>query len=191
MKMIGLVAGLLLSASLVFAGEGRTGIYASGGAGLQFGSTEGSNKATDFLEALGMDDASVESKGLQGFAFDLKLGYSIIPNLAVYGIGAVSTDATMTDENISFLYLGGGASYWFPMDIFVGGSIGAGRFNYENDFFTDDFGFSFRISAGKDWTIGSRGGIGVELYYQHAATEDDYSEWTGNMVGLKCNVSYR
>jgi len=190
MKWIGLVAGLLICSSLAFAGEGRTGFYVSGGAGLQFGSTEGSNKVTNFIEALGKN-ANVESKGLQGFAFDLKLGYSIIPNLAVYGIGSVSNDATLVDENISFLYLGGGASYWLPMDIFVGGSIGAGRFNYMSDAFTDDFGFSFRLSAGKDWNIGSRGGIGVELYYQHAATEDDYSEWTGNMVGLKCNISYR
>jgi len=184
MKISGLVMGSLLLASMVFAGEGRTGIYASAGMGMDFGSVQGK---TGFE----LGSMEVESEGLFGYSFDLKLGYSFISNFAIYAIGATSLEMfSSSDENIDFLYLGGGASYWLPMNFYVSGSAGAGRFSYD-DAYTDDFGFSFRISAGKDWNLGRRGGIGVEVYYQRASVEEDDKEWKANLVGVMCNVSFR
>lgn len=187
MKFFGLVGGFLLLASMAFAGEGRTGIYASAGFGLDFGSVRGN---VDYLGDYG-GSTEVESEGLFGYTYDLKLGYSLISNLAIYAVGAGSLEAfNLSDESIDFLYLGGGASYWLPMNFYVGGSLGAGRFTFDKGY-SEDFGFAFRVSAGKDWNLGKRGGIGVEAYYQRASVEDGAKEWKANLIGVKCNLSYR
>ncbi|MBP5247016.1 MAG: hypothetical protein J6Z31_04090 [Fibrobacter sp.] len=186
MKKTCLVIGMLLLSSVAFAGE-RVGFYGSAGMGLDFGSVHGK---TDYLGE-SASSSEVESEGLFGYSFDLKLGYSLISNLAIYATGATSVEMySLSDDNITFLYLGGGASYWLPMNFYVGGSLGAGRFTFE-DAYTEDFSFSFRVSAGKDWNLGTRGGIGVEVYYQHAAVEDGSKEWNASLIGVKCNVSYR
>ncbi len=179
MKLFGLMMGALLCVSLANAEDSRTGIFLSAGAGMDGGK----------LSAYGDDDYRIQ--GLQDVVLDGKIGYSPISKLTVYGIGSLAAYVTTEDDDAhSRLYLGGGASFWLPRDFFVSGSAGTVSFLADEKSLSDDFGFGFRISAGKDWRIFPWGALGVEAFYEHAEV-DSGDAWNGNFVGVLFNVSYR
>ena len=179
MKLFGLVMGALLCATLANAEDSRTGIFLSAGVG------------TDGGKVSAYGDNGYRIEGVQDVVLNGKIGYSPISNLTVYGIGSLAAYVTTEDDDAhSRLYLGGGASFWLPKDFFVSGSVGTVSFHADEKSLDDDFGFGFRVSAGKDWRVFSWGALGVEAFYEHAEV-DSGDAWNGNFFGVLFNVSYR
>ncbi len=184
MKLFGLVMGALLCTSLAFAGDSRTGLYASVGLGVDGGKVDAYSKSTP------IGTSEIDAKGLQNFVVNGKIGFSPIENLAVYGVASEALYMTfMGEDSHSLLYLGGGLSYWLPCDFFVAGSAGTVRFSSDDDSYSDDFGLGFRFSAGKDWRVFPWGSLGLEAFYEHAAVNGG-DDWNGNLVGILFNVNY-
>lgn len=179
MKLFGLVMGALLCATLANAENSRTGFFLSAGAG------------TDGGKVSAYGDNGYRIRGFQDAVLNGKIGYSPFSNLTVYGIGSLAAYVTTEDDDAhSRLYLGGGASFWLPRDFFVSGSVGTVKFRADEKSLENDFGFGFRLSAGKDWRIFPWGALGIEAFYEHAEV-DGGDEWNGNFFGVLFNVSYR
>jgi len=117
-----------------------------------------------------------------GFELDLKIGASVTKDLILHGtlitksmpgpkVNNEGSVTTMSDEiSVNELMYGAGLTYYFmPVNFFVSGSAGIGKFTVSNS--TNDTkskthsGFSFQLIAGKEWWISKKWGLGAGITY--------------------------
>ena len=133
-----------------------------------------------------------------GADFHFQIGGSVSQNLILFGdIGGFSlTDpefkfqgnvATAEDVSVNAFGFGGGLTYYFmPANIFVSGSI-----MYVNDTIEIDnksvgeseYGMGFFISAGKEWWVGDKWGLGAALFFEYG-TPKDKADYAGNQAEM-------
>jgi hypothetical protein len=159
------------------------GFYFSMGMGPAFGNLN--------LKRTGpLGSGTITASGL-GMDIDMKFGWTVMDNL-ILSFDVTST--TFIDPSVrlddgseiapdSMLAIGGmipglGATYYFmPRNYFVSGSVGFGRAEISNVFtdsgyFSDDYGLSFRLKAGKEWWVSKNWGLGVSGGYAHTDVKE-------------------
>ncbi|MCK9182281.1 MAG: hypothetical protein M0P13_05310 [Fibrobacteraceae bacterium] len=197
MKKLGLVFGVL-GISCAFADPLPThaGLYLDGGAGFDYSESKGELGSK-------YDGISADANG-PDLQFSIKAGYSFIENLAVFANAAYiyfpsghsqqvgnSSVSVESDGNIGPLFLGGGFAYWLmPVNIYASAAIGTAKFTYDKPY-TQDFGFAWRASIGKDWWIGDNGlALGAEAVYMYASVDSGEKSWKSNSLGVLFHFSY-
>jgi hypothetical protein len=160
--------------------------------------------------ALGAGGANSKNDGLPlefsgaGGELDVAIGAVITPNLAIHGTifgwliqdpdvddgmvsGTVSGDASMSA-------FGGGVTYYFmPINIYMSGSVGFGIFSASGDIDGEsDTGFAGQLTAGKEWWVSNRWGLGVSgVYGFFSIAEPSTSEnWTGWNLAVMFSATF-
>ncbi len=144
-----------------------------------------------------LDDADMEFSST-GVDFHFQIGGSVSNNLILFGdIGGFSltdpefkfqgTTVTVEDLSVNALGFGGGLTYYLmPANIFFSGSI-----MYVNDTIEiedekvaeSESGMGFFISAGKEWWVGDKWGLGAALFFEYG-TPKDKEDTAGNQATL-------
>ncbi|NRF40663.1 outer membrane beta-barrel protein [Pedobacter foliorum] len=128
-----------------------------------------------------------------GALFDLKIGGAIQENLILHATlltsglngpkitGITGESAKASDKvNVSEFLLGGGVTYYFmPVNVFVSGSAGLGKFSIDNrdmDYTAStENGFGFQIKVGKEWWVSKKWGLGVAATYGKTSVDSQPS----------------
>jgi hypothetical protein len=121
--------------------------------------------------------SEVETRGLTGL-LELSVGRSVSERLIVHGNVLVTGfgDARRTVIGLPYAsqrpsttttMLGAGTSYYFPLNVYLTGSLGAAWFDEarKDDSFRSRTGFGLCVATGKEWWVGRAGewGIGASL----------------------------
>ena len=167
-----LAAIILFISSIVFAEPFlHNGLFANAAMGVGYASFENADgKVSLTAEGFGMR--------LHG-----KMGYFVVQDLALHAnLGYVMYSdfqesrmglPTYMDHDfyvVSSVYLGAGATYYFPSfgNMFVGGSLGFTGYRLNCRKMSGNTGlkaFSFNLDAGKEWWVSGHVGLGVSLAY--------------------------
>jgi len=144
-----------------------------------------------------IDDADMEFTST-GADFHFQIGGSIAENLILFGdIGGFSLSnpevewqgatGTAEDVSVSAMGFGGGITYYImPTNIFLSGSIMYvnDSIEYEDeDIGESDPGISFFISAGKEWWVGNKWGLGAAVFFEYG-TPKDKADAAGNQAKM-------
>ncbi len=144
-----------------------------------------------------IDDADMEITST-GADFHFQIGGSVAENLILFGdIGGFSlTNPDMEWQGVSFsgedvsvsaMGYGAGLTYYImPANIFLSGSV-----MYVNDTikFEDeevgesDPGIGFFISAGKEWWVGDKWGLGAAVFFEYGNPKDK-ADVAGNQATM-------
>ncbi len=89
---------------------------------------------------------------------------------------------------------GAGVTYYFmPVNIYISGSLGLGRFDYNQGSFEgrSSTGLVFDATVGKEWWVGDSWGLGVALGLGvHSIPDDDVDDnWSGGSVTLRFSAT--
>lgn len=146
--------------------------------------------------------ASGVAFGLSGMTGDVNLaiGGMVAPHLALHGtlfgwmvddpefeIGGISVDA---HADLDLNAIGGGLTYYFmPVNIYVSGSLGAGTLAIEGPGGEGetDTGVVLDLTAGKEWWVGNRWGIGIAgaFGYHDVPEEGLPNNWSGTSFAIR------
>ncbi len=150
-----------------------------------------------------------EIKG-SGVGFNMGLGYSILPNLAltVDFFGPVLVDPTLKDpgssstvatQNVSadwFTYGLGVTYYVMPLNAYFGGSIGLSALTFEltrggvTTSTTSGNGVAAQLLAGKEWWVSDEWGLGASLQLTLARIPDSDLVWKAGSLALLFSATY-
>ena len=151
---------------------------------------------------------SIDLSGTAG-EMNIAVGGMIQPNLAVHatlfgwsvsdpdadvnivgvgqGSGTLNGTATMSA-------IGPGVTYYFmPVNMYVSGSVGYGRFSLDGDVEgSTDGGVAFDLSLGKEWWVGDAWGLGAAGGFgYHSLPDKDVSEnWSGTSFALRFSATF-
>lgn len=132
------------------------------------------------------------------------IGGIVAPNLALHGTlfgwGIANPDVEtglgsfQADGDLSLGAFGGGVTYWFmPVNLYLSGSIGAGKLDYSEGNVTSrsSYGFIADLTLGKEWWVGENWGLGVALgLTMHSIPDDDTEDnWSGGSVALRFSAT--
>jgi hypothetical protein len=89
---------------------------------------------------------------------------------------------------------GGGVTYYImPVNIYLSGSLGAGKLDYSQDNFSGRSGYGFigDFSAGKEWWVGESWALGVALGLTFHTIPDNDTEdnWSGGSVAVRFSAT--
>jgi hypothetical protein len=155
--------------------------------------------------SVGADDDSISGGGAD---FSLGLGGAVRENLILLGelSGTSGVNPTETvngqDANLNGLtlfatFVGAGINYYFmPLDLYVGGSLGAAQLSLKDDSGNSQstkFGFGLTATVGKEWWVSTNWGIGLAARMLFASTKADTpleNTWTTTTFGLAFSATY-
>ena len=184
---------LIALAPVAHAGQPRIhdGLFLRLAGGVAFASTE-----------LTADDESLEFSDIGGDG-NFAIGGIIAHNLALHGtfFGWAINDAdaelneqTEFDTNVTLLMsaVGGGLTYYFgPSNIYLSGSVGLGKIDYDDESgnFIDgdsEHGMVLTALAGKEWWVGNSWGLGLagEVNYHSFSADPIGDDWDGISFGV-------
>ena len=156
-------------------GERRTDIDISG-FGASFSATAGGVIAPDFA--------------IHGSAFGLA---AVDPN---YSLNGRDVETLGIHSAVSLAGLAIGVTYWFmPLNIYLSPSIGVAKTSFELEgdeaeiHGKSDFGFVFRLVAGKEWWVATAWGIGVMAEFTWANVPVEVDSWSASFLGFNVGVS--
>ena len=166
---------ILLLSSLAFAEPfSHDGVFANAAMGLGYASFENA----DGWMSLTADGLGVKLNGKAGyfvvrdFAVHANLGFVMYSDFRESQLG-VSTQVDHDFYVMSSVYLGAGATYYFPefYNMFVGGSVGFTGYRLNSRKMYGNTGlsaFSFDVDVGREWWVSEHVGLGVSLTFDYA-----------------------
>lgn len=122
-------------------------------------------------------------------SLNVAVGFSVIPNLAVFGnliivamanptvsVNGVSGSGT-TNDSASLAGFGAGVVYYFqPVNLYVSGAVAAIGFDFSdssgNTTEESEIGIGFQGMVGKEWLVSPRWGLGVAGEFIAASMKD-------------------
>jgi hypothetical protein len=132
------------------------------------------------------------------------IGGIVSPNLALHGtlfgwaisrptieVGSLSGEA---DGDLTLGAFGAGVTYYFmPVNIYLSGSLGAGKLDYSEDNVSarSAYGFVGDFTVGKEWWVGESWGLGVALGLTvHSIPDEDTEDnWSGGSVAVRFSAT--
>lgn len=150
-----------------------------------------------------LPDSSFEFSGT-GYVFDIAIGGTIAPNLAIHGsyFGWAISDPDVTFGPLSGSYsgtldlsaFGGGVTYYFmPSNIYLCGNIGVATLSSDGDIEGEsDSGYALEFLAGKEWWVGGKWGLGVAgAFGYHSVPEPDIDDnWSGTNWAILFSATF-
>lgn len=144
-----------------------------------------------------IDDAEIDLTST-GADFHFQIGGSVTENLILFGdIGGFSltnpemelqgATGTTEDVSVSAMGFGSGITYYImPSNIFLSGSVMYinDTIKYEDeDIGESDPGIGFFISAGKEWWVGDKWGLGAAVFFEYGSLKDK-ADASGNQADI-------
>lgn len=173
----------------------HAGLYARAYLGPAYLSTSGTFDGSDF-----------EIAGA-GLALGLSVGYTVRPNLVVYGelfqdvafgptitIDGASVEAE--DESAGVVGVGAGVAYWFvPIDVYVAGTLSLSQLSAQSNgevLGESDVGPGVSLTAGKEWWVGKDVGlgVGVQVFVGRQPEKDEEAAWSTRAFALVGSLTY-
>ena len=169
--------------------------------------------------AAGGGVADTENSGLPldfsglGGELDIAIGGVVAENLALHGtvFGWLISDPDVEGEvitsdskrrsisgtasgDLDMTAVGGGITYYFmPVNIYLSGSVGVGSLNGGGDISGEsDNGFAGMVTAGKEWWVSNRWGLGVAgVFGFHSFPEPGVREnWSGWNLAVMFSATF-
>jgi hypothetical protein len=126
---------------------------------------------------------------MKGFSIDVNehVGYSVAENFALYGVVGYNIMpspkyklngqevTTTASSRLSLIRMGIGATYYFmPINIFGSIDFAGAKNQVETMGATanSDWGYIVNISAGKEWWVAKKWGVGAMLYFYTGSIND-------------------
>ncbi len=134
---------------------------------------------------------------------DIAIGAVVAENLALHGtvFGWLISDPDVgggvtgtASGDLDMTAVGGGITYYFmPVNIYLSGSVGLGSLNGGGDISGEsDSGFAGMVTAGKEWWVSNRWGLGVAgVFGFHSLPEPRVSEnWSGWNLAVMFSATF-
>jgi hypothetical protein len=129
----------------------------------------------------------------------IAIGAVVAPNLAIHGtiFGWILSDpdveldgvSGVADGDADMTAFGAGLTYYFmPVNLYVSGSVGAGSLTGTGDFDGEtDTGIAVDLTAGKEWWVGDRWGLGAAAAFEYHSFPDGEidASWKGPAFALR------
>lgn len=143
-----------------------------------------------------------------GFVFDVAVGGTISPNLAIHGsfFGWSISDPDLeaktdsasgtvsTSGNLTMSAFGAGVTYYFmPVNLYLSGNLGFGTLSGDGDIDGEtDMGLALNVMVGKEWWLSNRWGLGVAgSFGYHSLPDKDVDEkWSGTNFALLLSATF-
>jgi hypothetical protein len=153
---------------------------------------------------------SIDLSGTSG-VFDLAIGGTVAPNLAIYGtffgwlvsdpdaevkVGGVGNGSGSINGDLDMTAFGAGVTYYFmPINLYLAGNIGMGSLSGDGgdlEGLETDSGLALNFLVGKEWWVSGRWGLGVAgAFGYHSFPDKDVDEnWTGTNFSLLFSVTF-
>ncbi len=150
--------------------------------------------------AVGSTDSSLSGPG---GALSVALGGFVTRNLAInadlYGAAVVDptvkrdgNDLGEVEATVGLASIGLGLTYYFmPLNLYVAGSVGAGKATIEIDnvAFESELGLSVHVSVGKEWFVSRNWGLGIAVEFLFADVPTETSNSEANYLGFNLAFS--
>ena len=141
---------------------------------------------------MGQDLASAEEIGAAGlgYAAQLAIGAMVTEALALntelaFGRSDAAEHDVLGETLVSALFIGVGATYWLPADVYLAGSIGATRSSIESaplrvqievpQSDASEVGFGAQLSLGKTFAVATGFGLGAAFSFGWASASNPVS----------------
>ena len=150
-------------------------------------------------------------KGIGG-VIDFKISGNLIENLIlhatwlshsifnpkVYNEKGELAEVKSNNTDLGEVMVGGGITYYAPINILLSTSIGYGGFSWSNDTNNEEHsskgGFCLQIKAGKEWWVTRKLALGLAAYYhktivRNNSSSDNAEKLNSNNFGILLNLT--